>query len=158
MGSFWIYLCFFIDEIKAVDLIRLLDEVDTKCEISSTNRNQGFPGGISGKESACQCRDVRDLIPGWGRCPGGGNGNPFQYSHLENPMDRGAWQATDHKITRVGHDLVIKPPPQQKLTQLCKATLAQLKKKKLLYPITLSVEAIKKNLFHSYKKEISLFS
>ena len=37
--------------------------------------------------------DVRDLIPGWGRCPGGGNGNPFQYSHLENPMDRGAWKA-----------------------------------------------------------------
>ena len=72
-------------------------------------------------------------------------------------MDRGAWQATDHEITRVGHDLVTKPPPQQKLTQLCKATLAQLKKKKkLLYPITLSVEAIKKICFiHTRKKSLS---
>ena len=97
------------------------------------------------------------MIPGSGRSPGEGNGNPFQYSHLENPMDRGAWQATDHKITRVGHDLVIKPPPQQKLTQLCKATLAQLKKKKLLYPITLSVDAIKKKIcfIHTRKKSFS---
>ena len=52
--------------------------------------------------------DAKDVgsIPGLGRCPGLGNGNPFQYSHLENPMDRGAWQATDHEITRVRHDLV----------------------------------------------------
>ena len=42
--------------------------------------------------------------------PGEGNGNPLQYSCLENPMDRGAWQATVHRITRVGHDLVTKPP------------------------------------------------
>ena len=69
MGSFWIYLCFFIDEIKAVDLIRLLDEVDTKCEISSTNRNQGFPGGISGKESACQCRRCKRFDPWVGKMP-----------------------------------------------------------------------------------------
>ena len=38
-------------------------------------------------------RDV-DSIPGWGRPPGGGHGNPLQYSYLENPMDRGAWQAS----------------------------------------------------------------
>ena len=40
--------------------------------------------------------DLRDagLIPGWGRSPGGGHGNPLQYSCLENPMDRGAWWAT----------------------------------------------------------------
>ena len=46
--------------------------------------------------------DVRDLglIPGSGRSPGGGNGNPFQYSHLENPMDRGVWQATVHRFTK----------------------------------------------------------
>ena len=69
MGSFWIYLRFFIDEIKAVDLIRLLDEVDTKCEISSTNRNQGFPGGISGKESACQCRRCKRFDPWVGKMP-----------------------------------------------------------------------------------------
>ena len=44
--------------------------------------------------------DIRDLgsIPGWGRYPGGWHGNPVQYSHLENPLDRGAWQATVHGI------------------------------------------------------------
>ena len=41
---------------------------------------------------------------------GEGNGNPLQYSCLENPMDRGAWQATVHGVTRVGHDLATKPP------------------------------------------------
>ena len=50
--------------------------------------------------------DIRDvgLILGSGRVPGGGNGNPLQYSCLENPMDRKAWQATVHRIPRVGHD------------------------------------------------------
>ena len=51
------------------------------------------------------------MIPGSGRSPGEGNGNPLQYSLLENPMERGAWQATDHGITRVGHNLMNKPPP-----------------------------------------------
>jgi len=46
-----------------------------------------------------------------GRSPGGGNGNPFQYSCLENPMDREAWQVTVHGVARVRHDLVTKPPP-----------------------------------------------
>ena len=46
------------------------------------------------------------LIPGLGRSPGEGNDNPLQYSCLENPMDRGAWQATVHGVTRVGYDLV----------------------------------------------------
>ena len=56
----------------------------------------GFPGGASGKETVCLCRRSGDvsLIPGLGRCPGGGHGNPLQYSCLENIMDRGAWQAT----------------------------------------------------------------
>ena len=44
-------------------------------------------------------------VPGSGRSPGEGNGNPLQYSCLEIPMDRGAWQATIHKLARVGHDL-----------------------------------------------------
>ena len=52
----------------------------------------GFAGG-SGKESACNAGD-EGSIPGWGRSPGGGHGNPLQYSCLENPMDRGAWRAT----------------------------------------------------------------
>ena len=46
--------------------------------------------------------DIRDVVstPGLGRYPGGGNGNPLQYSRLENPMDRGAWQAAVHRVTR----------------------------------------------------------
>ena len=53
----------------------------------------GFPGGTSGKESTCNAGDIRDagLIPWWVRSPGGGNGNPLQYSCLENHMDRRAW-------------------------------------------------------------------
>ena len=56
--------------------------------------------------------DTRDTgsIPGSERSPGGGQGNSFQYSCLKNPMDRGTWQATAHGVTRVGHDLVTKPP------------------------------------------------
>ena len=46
-----------------------------------------------------------------GRSPGEGNGNPLQSSCLENPMDRGAWRATVHRITRVRHDLATTPPP-----------------------------------------------
>ena len=54
-------------------------------------------------------REDTGLIPGLGRSPGGGHGNPLQSSCLENPMGRGAWQATVHGNTRVGHDLVTKP-------------------------------------------------
>ena len=69
----------------------------------------GFPHSSVGKESACSAGDL-GLIPGSGRSPGEGNGNPLQYSCLENPMDRGAWQAIVHRVTRVRHDLVTKPP------------------------------------------------
>ena len=50
----------------------------------------GFPGGSGGKESVCNAGDL-DLIPGLGTSPGEGNGNPLQYSCLENLMDRGTW-------------------------------------------------------------------
>ena len=50
----------------------------------------GFPGGSDGKESNCSAGDP-GLIPGLGRSPGEGNGNPLQYSCLEKPMDGGAW-------------------------------------------------------------------
>ena len=53
----------------------------------------GFPGGLDDKESACNGADPGS-IPGSGRSPGDGNGNPLQYSCLENAMARGAWQAT----------------------------------------------------------------
>ena len=59
----------------------------------------GFPGGLAGKESACNA-EYLGLIPGLGRSPGEGNGNPLQYSCLENSMDRGAWQATVHGIAK----------------------------------------------------------
>ena len=54
---------------------------------------QGFPGGSYGKDSAYSAGD-QGLIPGLGRSPGGGNGNPLHYSCLANPMDRGVWWAT----------------------------------------------------------------
>ena len=60
---------------------------------------RGFPGGSDGKESACNAGDP-GLVPRSGRSPGVGNGNPLQYSCLVNPMDRGAWQATVHGITK----------------------------------------------------------
>ena len=63
----------------------------------------GFPGGAEVKVSACNVGDLGS-IPGSGRSPGEGNGNPLQYSRLENPMDRGAWWATVHRSQRVGHD------------------------------------------------------
>ena len=50
------------------------------------------------------------MIPGLGRSPEEGNGNPLQHSCLENPMDRGAWQVTVHGVTRVRHDLATNPP------------------------------------------------
>ena len=53
----------------------------------------GFPGGSDSKESVCSAGDLGS-IPGSGRSPGGGHGNPLQYSCLENPMDRGARQAS----------------------------------------------------------------
>ena len=62
------------------------------------------------KESACNVGD-QGSIPGSGRSPGEGHSNILQYSSLENAMDRGAWQATVHGVTRVIHDLANKPPP-----------------------------------------------
>ena len=62
------------------------------------NFRDNFPGGSDGKESPCNAGD-EGSIPGSGRSPGEGNGNPLQYSCLENPMDRGAWQAIVHGVT-----------------------------------------------------------
>ena len=59
----------------------------------------GFPCCTSGKEHACRSRKC--LIPGSGRSPGGGHGNTLQYSCLENPKDRGSWQATVHRDTKI---------------------------------------------------------
>ena len=61
--------------------------------------HEGFPHSSVGKESACNVGDP-GLIPGSGRFPGEENGNSLQYSCLENPMDRGVWQATVHEVSR----------------------------------------------------------
>ena len=61
--------------------------------------NVGFPGGLDGKESTCNVGDLCS-IPGLGRSPRGGYGNPLQYSCLENPMDGGAWRATVHGVKK----------------------------------------------------------
>ena len=55
---------------------------------------------LVGKNPPASAGDTRDMgsVPGLGRSPGGGHGNPLQYSCLENPMDRGAWQATVHRV------------------------------------------------------------
>ena len=58
-----------------------------------------FPGRSEVKAPACNAGDL-GLIPGSGRFPGEGNGNPLQYSCLENPMDRGAWWATVHGVAK----------------------------------------------------------
>ena len=59
----------------------------------------GFPGGSEVKASSCNAGELGS-IPGSGRSPGEGNGNPFQYSCLENPMDGGAWWATVHGVAK----------------------------------------------------------
>ena len=59
----------------------------------------GLPGGSVAKEFTCNAADP-GLIPGWGKSPGEGHGNPRLYSCLENPMDRGAWWATVHGVTK----------------------------------------------------------
>ena len=63
--------------------------------------HEGLPCGSDGKESACTTGDLGS-IPGSGRSPGEGNGNPLQDSCLGNPMDKGAWQATVHGIAELG--------------------------------------------------------
>ena len=59
----------------------------------------GLPGGSNGKASPYNAGD-QGSIPGLGRSPGEGNGNPLQYSCLENPMDGGTWEATAHEVMK----------------------------------------------------------
>ena len=62
----------------------------------------GFPGGAVVKNPPASVGNIRDgdLIPGSGSSLGGGQGSPLQHSYLENPMDRGAWQATVHRVAK----------------------------------------------------------
>ena len=70
----------------------------------------GIPSGSLVKSLLANAADTGS-IPGSERSPGEGNGNPLQYSCLKNSMDREAWWATVHRVTRVRHDLATKPPP-----------------------------------------------
>ena len=63
------------------------------------SRDWGFSGGSDGKESVCSVGEL-DSVPGLGRSPGEGNGNPLQYSCLKNSMDRGAWWVIAHGVTK----------------------------------------------------------
>ena len=69
----------------------------------SLQHSMSFPRSSVGKESACNAGNP-GLIPGSGGSPGGENGNPLQYSCLEKPIDRGAWQAIVPGVVRVRHD------------------------------------------------------
>ena len=84
VASFLIFFFFFRAVSKHVDYIALVNE-------------QAL--WLRGKESACNAEDL-GLIPGSGRTPGGGHGNPFQCSCLKNPIDRGTWQATVHRVAK----------------------------------------------------------
>ena len=61
--------------------------------------NEELPRWLNSEESTCQAGDVGS-IPGLGNSPGEGNGNPLQYSCLENPMDKGAWQVIVHEVAK----------------------------------------------------------
>ena len=67
-----------------------------------TMNHSGVSWWLSGKESACSAGDIGAMgsIPGLGRSPGGEHGNPLQYSCLENLMDKGAWWATVHGVSK----------------------------------------------------------
>ena len=77
-------------------------------ELEASRGKKGFPGGSVIKNPAANAADTGS-IPGSGRSPGRGNGSPFQYSCLENSMDRGAWQATVHGVTKSRTQLSMHP-------------------------------------------------
>ena len=70
--------------------------------INHFGKEYGFPGRTVVKNPPAKTRDIGDsgLIPESGRSPGGGNGNPFQYAYLDNPMKRGAWWTTVHGVAK----------------------------------------------------------
>ena len=113
-----------------------------------------FPGSSVGKEHACSAGDPGS-IPGTGRSPGEGNGNPLQYFWPENPMDRGAWWAIVHGVARVGHDLVTKPPiPPPMKTLVIHATGTEMARGVVLTCFrqqSLNHAASRLGIFHSFR-------
>ena len=92
VGSFLPCFLIFPSEAPTANMLHNLVSFPLHLPFSLPQMGQPF-GGSAGKEFACNAADL-GLIPGLGRSPGEGNGNPLQYSCLENPMDRGAWRAT----------------------------------------------------------------
>ena len=80
-------------------LTRISWDARETCVHNPLNLVEGLPAGSDGKESACNAGNLGS-IPGLGRCPGEGKGNPLQYSCLENPMDGGAWWAIVHGVAK----------------------------------------------------------
>ena len=93
VGSQSLFLCFYIFTRKKNTCVCVCSSKYKRCCEIKCNC------GSDSKESACDAGDVGS-IPGSGRSPGGGNGNPLQYFCLENPMDRGAWRALVHRVTK----------------------------------------------------------
>ena len=87
----------FISNLMAADLTGSFKCSGFSLILRPHSSQMGFPGGSEVKASTCNAGDLGS-IPGSGRSPGDGNGNPLQYSCLENPMDRGAWWATVHRV------------------------------------------------------------
>ena len=89
--------------------------------------NTDFPSGSAGKESTCNVGDTGDLglIPRSRRFPGGGHGNPLQYSCQENPMDRGDWWATVHGVTKNRTQLKWLSLAHHSLESLCRILYTQ---------------------------------
>ena len=92
-GTWFKHVC--IDKRTSCDFLNFLSW--DNCRIT-----RGHPQWLGGKDSACKAGAVgaTGLIPGSGRSPGEEHGNPLQYSCLENPMGRGAWQATVHRVAK----------------------------------------------------------
>ena len=94
---------------------------------SSSSLTMGFPDGSDVKASACSAGDL-ESIPGLGRSPGGGHGNPLQCSRLENPMDRGAWWAAVYGVAQ----------SQTRLTRLSSSSTPNSNRKRVQFKYTKS--------------------
>ena len=86
--------------LQSMGLQRIRHNEATNTFILSTRYKGGFPRGASGKEFCLQNAGDMGSIPGLVRSPGGGNVNPLQYSCLGNSMDKGAWWATVHRVSK----------------------------------------------------------
>ena len=86
--------------LKWLDMIFSLEVELMKLNYELGMKGRGFPGGSVVKNPPANVGDVRDMVRSLGRSPEEGRGNPLQYSCLKNSMDRGAWRATVHRVTK----------------------------------------------------------